>query len=134
MITGIENSIIAWFSDYTQLPDISPEMMKKANGQLLLQLKDGPKDVRDYVFSGKVRKSEFTLRIRVSNADTLTRLGAINILETAGLIYEASLPKLNGGVAVKSGIEDHPKLKRRSDNGDDEYEATYYILYWEDKS
>ncbi|MBE6895802.1 MAG: hypothetical protein E7477_01770 [Ruminococcaceae bacterium] len=132
MIKGLERSVISWLSGFSELPEIFPEATEKANGTLLLKIKDGPDEVQGYIYGGDVKKSIFTLTLRVSNYDTATRSGAIGTLEKAAEICEKSLPSLDGGLALKAGTESHPKLKRRTDNGDDEYEASFYILYWEE--
>ena len=94
--------------------------------------KFSPDEIRGYLYGGDVKKSVFTLTLRTSNNDTASRLGAINTLEAVADVCERSLPELDGGLALKAGTESHPKLKRRTDNGDDEYEAAFYILYWEE--
>lgn len=132
MIKGLERSVISWLSGFSELPEICAEALSKENGKLLLKIKDGPDEVQGYLYGGNVKKSVFTLTVRASNYDTATGLGAINMLEAAAAVCESSLPSLDGGLAIKAGTESHPKLARRTDNGDDEYEASFYILYWEE--
>jgi len=133
MITGLEKSLIKWLSAYSSIiPEISAEMVGKKNGLLLFQMGDGPTEISDYVYSGKVRRTEFKIRIRVSHSDTASRLDAIHILDTVGQICSQTLPELSGGLALKAGVSEHPKLKRRTDNGDDEYETVCFVTYWEE--
>jgi hypothetical protein len=132
MIKGLEKSVVSWLSGFSELPAVCPEALSKENGKLLLKIKDGPDEIRGYLYGGDVKKSVFTLTLRTSNNDTASRLGAINTLEAVADVCERSLPELDGGLALKAGTESHPKLKRRTDNGDDEYEAAFYILYWEE--
>lgn len=133
MTTGMEKAILSWLSGYMSIPAVHPELLGKKNGELLLQIKNGPKTVRNYVFCGSIKKTEFELTLRVSNSDTASRIKALDVLDTVSTICGDSLPALsNGSVAISAGMSEYPKLKKRTDNGDDEYKAVYYIVYREE--
>ena len=132
MILSLENLLAAWLSSFSELPTVSLELLPKKNGAIALKMKKGPQIIRRYISGKKLIYAEFTLRMRVSNADTKTRLEALNTLETAGKTIKNGVDSLSGVNALKAELKDYPKLCQRTDNGDDEYEAAYYIVFSED--
>ena len=107
-------------------------MLPKKNGVLSIKIKSGPETVRKYVFGNEIKKAEFALRLRVSNCDTKSRIKAINTLTAAGELIKAGLSSLTDITAADAGVSEYPKLCQRTDNGDDEYEGIYYIVFSEE--
>ena len=131
MIKELGKSLVSWVSSFSELPAVSPELLEKKNGGLSLRIKEGPKTVKKYVFGGSVLRAEFALRIRVSDADTKSRLYAVSVLETAGENIARTAPSLRGASPLFAGTAEYPRLVKRTDNGDDEYEAVYFIVFSE---
>ncbi len=107
-------------------------MLPKKNGVISLKIKSGPETVRKYVFGKEIKKAEFALRLRVSNSDTKSRIKAITTLTAAGELIKAGFASLAGITALNAGVAEYPKLYQRTDNGDDEYEGIYYIVFSEE--
>ena len=131
MNVSLEQTLLSWLSSFPSLPKIYPEMLSKINGELSLKIKSGPETVRKYVFGGEIKRAEFALRMRVSNSDTRSRMKAINILTAAGDFVKSGIASLSGITATDAGLAEYPKLYQRTDNGDDEYEGVYYIVFSE---
>lgn len=133
MNNSLEKRLVTWLSSLDGLPQVSAELLPKKNGVLLFKIKKGPQIIRRYISGARIVYAEFSLRLRISYADTKTRLDAAATLENAGLAVKAGIGALTDINALNAGIKEYPKLLQRTDNGDDEYEASYFIVFSEDE-
>ena len=133
MNNSFEKLLADWLSSFDGLPKISPELLPKKNGELSIKIRKGPQTVRRYISGVKIVYAEFALRLRVSHADSKTRLDALKTLENAGITIREGIGSLSVIKGLCAEIKEYPKLCQRTDNGDDEYEALYYIVFSEDE-
>ena len=88
MNNSFEKLLADWLSSFDGLPKISPELLPKKNGELSIKIRKGPQTVRRYISGVKIVYAEFSLRLRVSHADSKTRLDALKTLENDAFVYD----------------------------------------------
>ena len=103
---------------------------KKAPAAMILQLATSGK-LRTYINGSYIGVWSFAVYLRLNKADTSAKLDVLDLYEDLLAYFKtAELPQLDEGMkATKIELLTTPSLAASYDNGTEDYQATYRLVY-----